>query len=413
MIKNKEKTLQAFYYIFCFLSVLTAVCEIPFAVFIGPVFMFAAFVLYSHYVGREVFFDTVTVWFLVFTVAYSVSVLNPARGIYYQIYIYLQAFLMFVIGCNAFCECNPGEKRKRLEIFFFAVSVMYFVYIAVTLVYYFTNTAHDLAERFYYSFWYGKEVVKPATVIAMMLVFPMTFGLYSIFFMKLPYKICGIIFDIGTIVFCFWSGSRTMLFFFPLLVAGTAFAYFVFVKKTAKQAIIFASSVVFLCIVVIAATKVFKEQIYEKFHNYEFYRIIDQGFISPQRNQYALNVLKNFSIFYMGGGKHSAELGTPHNIWLYIYDHGGFIPFFFYCIFTVLMVVNGIKMLLSKKVELQMKFLVYIMFAVILLEYFLEPFILPLPSFYILGLFLMGVITSEARREPKKNKYRRYKKLKL
>ena len=77
------------------------------------------------------------------------------------------------------------------------------------------------------------------------------------------------------------------------------------------------------------------------------------------------------------------------------------------------MVVNGIKMLLSKKVELQMKFLVYIMFAVILLEYFLEPFILPLPSFYILGLFLMGVITSEARREPKKNKYRRYKKLEL
>lgn len=413
MIKNKEKTLQIFYYMFCILSVFTAVCEIPFAVFFGPVFMFAAFVLYSHYFGRNVSVDTVTVWFFVFTVAYSISVLNPARGIYYQIYVYLQAFLMFVMGCNAFSECKPSEKRKRLEVFFFVVSVMYFIYVSVTLVYYYTNTAHDLVERFYYSFWYGQEVVKPATVIVMMLVFPMTFGLYSIFFMKLPYKICGIIFDIGTIAFCFWSGSRTMLFFFPILVAGTAFAYFIFVKKKIKPAIVFASSVAVLCAAVIVLAKVFKEQLYERFHDYGFYRIIDQGFVSSLRNQYALNVLKDFSVFYMGGGKHSAELGTPHNIWLYLYDHGGFIPFFFYCIFTVLMVINGVKMLLSKKVELRMKFFVYIMFAVILLEYFLEPFILPLPSFYIMGLFLMGVITSEARREPKKNKYRRYKKLKL
>ena len=413
MIKNKEKTLQIFYYMFSILSLFTAVCEIPFAVFIGPVFMFAAFVLYSHYFGREVSIDTVTVWFFVFTVAYSVSVLNPARGIYYQIYVYLQAFLMFVMGCNAFSECKPSEKRKKLEVFFFVVSVMYFIYVSVTLVYYYTNTAHDLVERFYYSFWYGQEVVKPATVIVMMLVFPMTFGLYSIFFMKLPYKICGIIFDVGTIAFCFWSGSRTMLFFFPILVAGTAFAYFIFVKKKIKPAIVFASSVAVLCAAVIVLAKVFKEQLYERFHDYGFYRIIDQGFVSSLRNQYALNVLKDFSVFYMGGGKHSAELGTPHNIWLYLYDHGGFIPFFFYCIFTVLMVINGVKMLLSKKVELRMKFFVYIMFAVILLEYFLEPFILPLPSFYIMGLFLMGVITSEARREPKKNKYRRYKKLKL
>lgn len=400
------------YYICCLIFIFTAVWEIPFAVFIGPVFMFGAFALYKQYTKSNMHFDTVTAWFFVFTFAYCISVVNPNRGLYYQIYVYLQAFLMFLMGCNAFEECSREEKRDKLEKLFFIVSVMYFIYVALTLYNHFENTPHDLAYRFYYSFWYGDEVVKPATVIVMMLVFPMSFGLYAAFFMKLPYKICGIFFDIATLVYCFLSGSRTMLFFFPFLVIGVSCAYFVFVKKKYKPAIIIASSIAVLCVVALVLVKVFDDEIYEKFHQYGFYRIINEGFDSL-RKQYALNVLKDFSIFYMGGGKHSAEVGTPHNIWLYIYDHGGFIPFFFYCIFTVLMVINGVRMLLSKKVEMRMKFFVYTMFAVILLEYFLEPFILPLPSFYILGLFLMGVITSESRREPIKNKYRKYKKLKL
>lgn len=413
VLKNKDYILRRAYYAFCLIAVFTAVCEIPYAVFIGPVFMFGAFSLYHRYNDFKMSVDAVTLWFFAFTFLYTLSVLNPNHGLYYQIYVYLQAFLMFAMGCNAFSEYEPAEKRKKLETLYFAVSVMYFLYVALTLFNYYMFTPHDLPDRHYYSFWYGELVDKPATVIAMMLVFPMTFGLYSLFFMKLPYKICGIIFDIGTVAFCIWSGSRTLVFCFPVLALGTAVAYLIFVKKKVKPAIILAASaIVFFC-TVIFSVKIFKEQLYEKFHEHIFYRIINDGFVSSARNAYSLNVLKDFSVFYMGGGKHSAELGTPHNIWLYLYDHGGFIPFFFYCVFSVLMVKNGIKMLFSKKVEMQMKFFVYIMFSVILLEYFLEPFILPLPSFYILGLFLMGVITAEARRVPKKNKYRKYKKLKL
>ena len=402
MLKNKELFLEKFYFLSFLIFVFSAVWEVPFAVFVGPVFLFGAFAIYRNYTGTRFFVDRTFIAFAVFTVAYCISVLNPNKGIYYQIYVYLQALIMFFVGCNALTDCSPEEKRKKLEIFFFIVSIMYVAYAVLTLTNYYLNTAHDLEERFYYSFWYGALVKKPATVIVMSLVFPMTFGLYSLFFMKWPFKICGFLFDAATLVYCFFSGSRTMLFFFPILFVGTVIAYFVFVKKKIKAALIISSSVIVLCAAVLIVLKVFKEPIYERFHQYGFYRIIDEGFTSSLRNQYALNVLKDFSIFYMGGGKHSAELGTPHNIWLYLYDHGGFIPFFFYCIFTVLMIIDGVKMLFSKKVEMQFKFLVYIMFAVIFLEYFLEPFILPLPSFYILGLFLMGIITSEARREPKK-----------
>ncbi len=404
MIKNKDNFLKKYYYIFCLISVFTAVCEIPYAVFYGPVFMFVGFILYRIYFKRETVIDNAAVWLFVFTVTYCLSILNVNQRIYYQVYVHVQAFVMFTMGCNVFSECKPEEKRKKLETFYFIVSIMYFAYVAITLYNYFANTPHDLEVRQYYSFWYGKLVKKPATVIAMMLVFPMTFGLYSIFFMKWPYKLCGIIFDAGTIAFCLWSGSRTMVFFFPVLVAGTIFAYLLFAKKKVKMSIIFAVTLTAVFCAILLLVIIFKDQLSEKYKDHVFVRIISDGFVSKGRNRYALNVLKDFSIFYMGGGKHSAEVGTPHNIWLYLYDHGGFIPFFFFCIFTVLMIINGVKMLFSKKVEMRMKFFVYIMFSVIFLEYFLEPFILPLPSFYILGLFLMGIITSEARRVPTKNR---------
>lgn len=404
MVKNKDRILETAYYACCLFFTFTAVCEIPFAVFWGPVFMLAAFIVYKLYTGSKLYYDTSFIWFAIFTVLYSIFVLDISDDIYYQIYVYLQALIMFFIGCNAFDDKAPDEKRRLLEKYFIVISVMYVLYTALTLYNYFANTPHDLEVRFYYSFWYGELVVKPATVVVMMLVIPMTVGLYSIFFMKAPYKILGALFDIAALAFSFWSGSRTILFFFPFLLLGTIITYFVFVKKNRKAAVIFSLSIAVLCAAAVICAVVFKDKIYDKFHEYGFYRIFYEGFVSSQRNQYALNVLKDFSIFYMGGGKHSAELGTPHNIWLYLYDHGGFIPFFAYCGFTVVMVKNGIKMLFSKKVETQMKFFVFIIFAVILLEYFLEPFILPLPSFYIIGLFLMGVMTAEARREPRKAK---------
>ena len=400
MLKANDSFLEKLYFISCLIFVFTAVWEVPYAVFIGPVFCFGAFVVYRSYTKTPLFFDRTFTVFAVFTVLYCIFVLNPARNLYYQIYVYVQALIMYWLGANAFTEFSPKKKREYLERFFLIVSIMYLTYAAATLFNHFFNTPHDLEDRFYYSFWYGSLVIKPATVIIMSLVFPMTYGVYSLFFLKWQYKIAGVVFIAATLAYSFFSGSRTMLFFFPMLLTGTIITYFIFVKKKVKTAVIFSAVIIVLCAVVLICLKVFKEQIYQRFHEYGFYRIIYEGFTSSLRNQYALNVLKDFSLFYFGGGKHSAELGTPHNIWLYIYDHGGIVPFAAYCVFTVLMAKDGVKMLFSKRVEMQMKFFVYIMFAVILLEYFLEPFMLPLPSFYILGLFLMGVITAEARREP-------------
>ena len=47
-----------------------------------------------------------------------------------------------------------------------------------------------------------------------------------------------------------------------------------------------------------------------------------------------------------------------------------------------------------------MKCLIVTVFGVIFVEYMMEPFILPLPSFYILSLFVFGLFSGLAAYKP-------------
>ena len=404
MIKKKDKILEVYYYVCCLLFLFTMVWEIPHAVFWGPTFAFGAFCIYRFYTRNTMIFENAAGFLLVFCVSYCASVYNTKQSLVYQTYIFAHAFFMYYIGVNAFPEKNKETKRKLLEAFFFIVSLMYVIYMIATLLNFHFNHAHDLeAHRMFYSLWYGKYTIKPCTVILMSLVIPLTYGLYAVLFQPIVYKIFGIGFIGLTMWFSVWSGARTLVFAFPFLLVGTIFAYLWFVKKNHKAALITAGSIVGICAVAVVLILVFKDNLTERFGDTIFIRILNMGLDSP-RWQANWEVIKDFSLTYMGGGEHSAKYGTPHNIWLYIYDHGGIIPFVFFCIFTIIIIKNCILMLFSKKVETRLKFLIFIMFSMIVLEYNLEPFIYPLPSFFCISMFIMGVITSEARRDTDKKR---------
>ena len=64
---------------------------------------------------------------------------------------------------------------------------------------------------------------------------------------------------------------------------------------------------------------------------------------------------------------------------------------------SVMLLVSFVRFLLNKHIGVNVKCLITTVFGVMFAEYMLEPFILPLPSFYILTLFVFGLFAGLAK----------------
>lgn len=390
-IKRKH-ILEYIYFALIAASSAIFIFEVPKLVFYSPLVLFASFCIYSLYNGRKIRFSIGSIVITIFAVIYVMFIYNPNQDLYYQAYIHIHAVLMFVIGYN-FMNDKPAEERKRcLENYILFVSVAYTIYVLIIFYNHFNNTPADLEPRFYYSLWYS-FVKKPATVISMSLVFPLIYGLYALFFLKVPKKIIGLVFIVFVMYVNIKTGTRTLVFLFPCALLAEFVCWLIFKKKKIKEGIIIAvlCSALFIAVVVFCTVK--GDELAQKFSGHSFARFFGQNGSTDNRIRYNRNVLENFSLTYLGGGFNSARVGTPHNIWLYIYDHGGIVSFAVYTVFTVILVVDYIKMLINKNISYDFKALLSTALLFIFVEFMMEPFILPLPSFYILCLFILGVIS--------------------
>ena len=121
------------------------------------------------------------------------------------------------------------------------------------------------------------------------------------------------------------------------------------------------------------------------------------------RWKYLKNVWENFSFSYTGGGVNSHNVGTPHNMWFYLYDHGGIQSFILFDIFTVITAVNFIRFLKNKYVPTNVKFFIATLFGTVFVEFMLEDLINPLPFYYGLSMFTIGLFGGLAGYRPKES----------
>lgn len=399
-IKQKQ-ILERVYIAVSLLFTAVFICEIPGAVFFSPLLLFIAFITYGIYSGRQLTYNISALILLIFTVLFVSFNYDPNISLYYQAYIHLQAVFMYVIGFN-FLNDKPVEERKNaIEYYFLFVAVVYILYVLITFYNYFYHTAADLPPRFYYSVWYH-SVTKPATVISMCLVFPLIYGTYALFYLPKFKKIIGAVFVFICLFINIKTGTRLLVFFFPFLLTAEFLGWFMFKKKHVKTGVIIlaACAVVFIAAIILLLK--YKDVLGEKFKNYSFSRFFTASRSTQLRIMYSQNVLEDFKLNYFGGGVHSTALGTPHNIWLYIYDWGGIVSFAVYCVFTVLMIVDYIRLLINKHLSVEFKALLSTAVCLVFLIFMMEPFINPLPSFYILCLFVLGLISGFSKYSPNK-----------
>lgn len=400
---KRNSILEYAYYAISVIFTGVFIFEVPGAVFYSPLLLFAAYMVYSLYSGREINGSASMLVLLVFTVSYVYFIYKPEDSLYYQAYIHIHALFMYIIGFN-FLNDKPHEKRKKaIEDYFLIISVLFIAYILITFYHYFYQTEADLSYRFYYSIWYH-SVTKPSTVISMCLVFPLAYGLYSLFYLRWPYKLIGSVFCFLAVYINIRTATRTLVFLFPFALAAEFIFWLIFEKKKKKAGIVLLGVCSAALIGVIVLFVVFKDTLAQTFAQYDFSRMFTASRSTQLRIKYIMNVINDFKLNYFGGGYHSLTCGTPHNIWLYIYDWGGIVSFGIFCVFTVCMIYNYVRFFFSKHYTVAFKALLSTALALIFVEFMMEPFILPLPSFYILCYFVFGLITGFSRKSVQADK---------
>ena len=376
------------------------VFEVPGIVFWAPTVLFALFLFKSVYDKEKLVFPVIALVLCVYTVVFIVFKYSDEYSVFYQSYIHIQAVMMFLIGFHFFRQADaPEERRETLERYLIAVSVMYIIYATVILIHNHFQP-QELEERFYASLWYDFSY-KPATVLSLSLVIPLAYGVYAVFFSQLYKKLIGGFFIAYTLGVNLATGTRTLVYLAPVMLIAEFFLWIIFTKKKYKLGI--SLTVVFLLAlaVFVLAVTLFKDKLLAILGDSPLSRFLTMGFASRQRWRYTKYVLRHFSLTYLGGGVHSKTFGTPHNIWLYIYDYGGIVSFLIYCVFTVLLLIKFVKFLINRYLSLELRFMIATMFGLIMVEYMMEPFMEPLPSFYIITLFVFGVFCRLALYKPR------------
>lgn len=395
------KNNKIIYFVYAALWILLSgvfIFEVPKIVFWSPTILFGVFLLYFFGCKKTLTFPAPAVPLLIFGFFYVLFTYNSKHTLYYQSYIFLHLLFMYIMGYNFFPKEDSFDKRSAtLKKFIFAVALLFVLYVALTYFWYLRDPAAAPEERKYWSVWYPGLVKKTATGFCASMFFAVAWGSYSVFFAKKNYKkILGAVFVIICFTFNVITETRLLVFVTPVLLAAEFVTWLIIRKKKIKLALILVGIVFFAVVGVFLIYFLFKDVLKEKLSDSIFSRFIELGFRST-RWEYALNVLKDFSVIYLGGGKHSSSVGVPHNLWLYIYDFGGIIPFTAYSVFTVMTVVSYVRFLKNKCISTDLKIFLTTVAVPVLIEFMFEDLLYGLPSFILIAHFIFGVFSGLAK----------------
>lgn len=392
LLKNKT-IFTGIYFSICVICSAFMIFEMPSVVFYAPILLFAVFVVEKVITNTQMNFDISAFLLFVFIFAFTYFTYTENSGLYYQAYIYIHAFMYYVMGINFIKDVPNEEKKKYIELSLIIVSIFYIVYVILTMLNYYFLTDADLKVRYFYSFWYP-EVVKACTAFSVVLSIPVVYGIYALFFSSVPKKILGLIFVSVSLGVNIYTGTRTMLYLTPAVFVAVLFLWLIFVKKKYIVAVASFAAVGLLGILLYFLFVKNKENILTVLADKPIYRLFAHSVFDSRRFDYAFNVINNFSFTYTGGSYFASTFGQAHNVWLNFYDAGGIVPFIVFVLFTVSCAATFIKFIFNRYIDLSVKFLFSMIIGMIIVQFSIEPLVLPVPSYFILSMFYLGSVNS-------------------
>lgn len=393
MLKRNYSYIRGIYFFVCTLCSGLMLMEVPKMALYAPIVVFVLFVTDRIITKEEFNFDIATPLLFLFIFVYVYFTYSDSVSLYYQSYIHIHAFFYYFIGIN-FLKGYPAEEKKQIiETSLVMISVMYIIYVILTLINYNLFTAADLEPRHYYSFWYT-FVEKAATAFSVSVSLALSYGCYAVFFSSLPKKIIGIFFVVSAVAINIYTGTRALLYLAPFLLLISMVCWLVLKKKKYLWAGV--SVALFTAIVVIAGVLINKnyDVIIAALEGKPIQRLFTISIFSSSRFISAKNMIENFSFTYMGGLDYTASGGQVHNVLLNYYDAGGIVSLVLFALFTLLGTINFVRLILNKKISVDIKVLFSLIVGMIAVQFTIEPLVLPVPSFYILSMFYLGAMHS-------------------
>lgn len=259
---------------------------------------------------------------------------------------------------------------------------------------FFRFTEECYSGRYWFDFWDGG--LRPATYYmfyAMMILGTAFWAFYIRKNQKLLGN-CFVLFIAVELIFFAWVETRT-----PFLVIGLVmvieFALFLWLnrkEKYVKPTLIVGG--VLAGAGIITALAVWYGNIFN-IQNSAFGLLLSQdgGILGNIRFKAQRNAIMQLFVYPMGG-KQMDLAGLPfvHNVWLDIANTAGLIPFFLIIAYTIFTIVECAKLVISKDVPQEMKYLMTGIFIALHLDYSVEPVLDANMIFWAMGACISGMI---------------------
>lgn len=393
MLTKNCSYIRGIYFFVCTFCSALMLMEVPKIVFYAPLIVFILFVADRIITKEDFNFDVASGFLFLFIFVYVYFTYSDSSSLYYQSYIHIHAFFYYFIGINFLKGYSNEEKKQFIEASLIIISVIYIVYVVLTLLNYELFTDADLKLRHYYSFWYD-DVSKAATAFSVAVSLPLSYGLYALFFSSLPKKILGAFFVACTIGINIYTGTRALLYMAPVLFIIVMLCWLVLKKKKYTWAAVSVA----VCIVAAITVGVLINKNYAVIVNAvkdkPIHRLFTVSLFTSSRFEFIKNIIDNFSFTYMGGYKYAASGGQVHNVWLNYYDAGGIISFALFVLFTVFCIINFVKLIFNKNINVDIKVLFCMIIGMITVQFTIEPLVAPIPSYYVISMFYLGSVYS-------------------
>ena len=301
--------------------------------------------------------------------------------------------MAYYIGSNI---KNPTEDNIKKLVYLFAISLSF--HVILNFIYeWIRHGNHGLFNSStHYDFWTKEKISNTSTAINIDILLGCSY--YLLFHEKNKLmKYTGLsIFGIS-MLYLIIIGRRTpvvMLF----IVFGLSYLYELFRTHTVsaklkKRFTIISVTVVSLVVILISAYYLNIFNCQEFLNQYRIVGKFTKGFINDQRFELYFGSFKLMPKYPFGGQKISSILGEQvHDFWIDIYDYAGIVSCLIMLVYSFMYVVSIRKFYRNTNVSNDLKILMVGVFAVIIIQMFLEPVMTGASLFLIIAIIINALV---------------------
>lgn len=301
----------------------------------------------------------------------------------------------FIMGYNLLNVRNNvtiESKEKAVVKIIFLVAIANFIHFALNMVTNFGSLSRNTVD-----FW-TKSVLSATSQMSLACLAIGISCAYLFSDSKFRYKVLSVIILMSILAYNLILAGRTLIVMIMVILAVSYIYYMIKSDDKSKKLKVFISAIaIFLLFAVCYGLDLFgirtaveQSNLYNRF--FGEYSVINVG--EDSRFDYKLAYISRMLSHPFGGNEIFAEVGTyAHDLFLDTYDRSGIFAFVAILVYIISSIVNVIKILRSSNTSFFIKQLIMCTYAVLYMEFLVEPILIGMPWLFATFCFIDGAVS--------------------